>query len=111
MSNALNDGLNKPSQLADNAVESAEMAYGQIVTGSPAAVGNFLQAGNGTSSTGSVLAVSFGTAFKAAPVSVVAQQIDGAYALLGSITTTGFTVNTVGASKVVYWNAVGSGSQ
>ena len=66
---------------------------------------------NGTSSTGSVLAVSFGTVFKAAPVSVIANQIDGAYALIGSITTTGFTVNTVGASKVVYWSAVGSGSQ
>ena len=112
MSNSLNDGLNKPDQLASDAITYDEMAYGQIGAGSPTAVGNIVQTGQGTSSAGSVLNVTFGTAFLGTPTVIPNQQDGAATSVLvaGSISTTGFTYITGGASKIVDWIANGSGT-
>lgn len=110
MSNSLNDGLSLPDQLAPDAVTYDEMAYGQLILGSPSAVGNIIQAGQGISTAGSILNVAFGTAFLGTP-RIVATQYDGQVTIVaGSVSTTGFTALTAAGSKTVDWIAAGSGT-
>ena len=113
MTNSLNDGLNKPDQLAEDAVTSTEMAYGQIGLGSPTTIGNIIQCGQGTLSTGSTVAVSFGTAFLGTPR--VACSLAGVKSSAGAITVsgtsvTGFTAFGDLASANFDWIAAGSGT-
>ena len=94
MANALNDGLNAPDQLDDEAIQSTEIGSGGVLasnisggqvnsthqdfvaTGSPSAFGNSVQMQEFVANAGSVAVVQFGTAFSAAPV-VVAQVVGG----------------------------------
>lgn len=131
MSNSLNDGLSLPSQFADSSVSGTyigsqaispakikadavtydKMAYGQVITGSPSAAGNIIQFGGDTGTAGSLLTVTFGTAFKSTPNVIMQATASGAPVLVtGSVSTTKFTAQCVGGSETINWAALGSGT-
>lgn len=113
MTNSLNDGLSKPDQLADNAVTSPEMAYGQVGLGSPTAIGNIVQVGQGTLSTGSTVEVTFGTAFLGVPrvmCSMVGVKSSAGVVTVSGTSVTGFVAFGDLASAKFDWIAAGSGT-
>jgi len=102
MANSLNDGMNRPSQL--------DRRYAAVYNGSPSAGANIVQTGQGISTAGSLLNITFGAAFLGTPRVQVTQYDGQAVVTAGSVGLTGFTVLTAGGSKTVDWLAIGSGA-
>lgn len=140
MVNSLNDGLGKPDQLADSAVQAIEIGSGDVTTvnisglavttaklaaasvtaakqnfmgaGSPVVVGNHSQTGSGVTGAGSDAWHIFPTAFAAAPFVVVgqAETLEAIHAPAGSWNAGSFYVQTTSASQTFAFHATGSGN-
>lgn len=89
-----------------------QSAFPTLTLGSPATVGNCIQAGTGTLSSGSIKWQVFQTAFKASPV-VLVQNTKTAdapiYVVAGSINTGSFYCVGKTASDTFAYMAIGSG--
>ena len=131
MANSLNDGLSKPDQLDNSAIQSIEigsgavmaanisggqinkthLAYGQIGTGSPTSYGLSIQTGVDVTSASSGATVVFGTAFKGTPYVVASASGTNAVAITTLNANAGsFDVISEGANVAFNWIAIGSGT-
>ena len=116
MANSLNDALNKPDQLADDAVTTVEVTDASVTaakqsfvgTGSPTVFGNSIQSGVVVASAGSIAEIAFPTVFGAAPNVVV--EFVGGIAAHPSVSAGSAIINTITASASGTWIAIGSGN-
>ena len=106
MTNAINDGLSKPDQLAIDAVDTVEIEDGQVTT---VKLANPVQFGAGSLTAGSIFAVTFDTAFGTAPSIVCDYQEGSAPGVVSpsGIVTTGFVAVGDTAAKYINWIAIG----